>query len=256
MYIHSASKKLSRLCLRSFQILPQSSRNLHGSDFEYKKFRSIKGKSESSSRWLRRQAKDPFVHKAAKDGYRCRSAYKLLEMDDKFNFLTPGSRVVDCGASPGSWTQVALERIKSNRSNERSGMVVAVDLLDIKEIPGCITLGSSDFTCNDVQQRIIQYLPEGQADVVMSDMAPASTGHGKLDHYKIVDLNRSVLEFAKTILSEDGCLICKLWDGNETADIFEEISDCFSFCKKMKPRASRMDSSEFYIFSRGFLKKR
>ncbi|CAB3997007.1 rRNA methyltransferase 2, mitochondrial-like [Paramuricea clavata] len=160
---------------------------------------------------------------------------------------------VDCGASPGSWMQVALQRIKCNK-NKNSGIVIAVDLLEIKDIPGCITLSSCDFTHSDVQQRIMQFLPHGQADVVMSDMAPLSTGNKKLDHSKIIDLNRAALEFARTVLSNGGCFLCKLWDGNETGEFIEEISESFSLCKQVKPKASRVDSSELYIFSKGFIK--
>ena len=220
MYFYSTSNRLLRLRLHEFAIIKLSRKKLHHSNsiLVSKKF-SIKGKSESSSRWLRRQAKDPFVHQAVKDGYRCRSAYKLLEIDDKFHFLTPGSRVVDCGTSPGSWSQAAIERMKSNKNN-RTGVVIAVDLLDIREIPGCFTIGQCDFTHGNVQQQIIQLLPQGQADVVMSDMAPLSTGNKKLDHFKIVDLNMSALKFAKTVLTDGGCFLCKLWDGNETEGTF------------------------------------
>ena len=256
MYFYPRSNRLPRLCLQEFVIIKQSRKILpHTNSIHVSKIKfSIKGKSESSSRWLRRQAKDPYVHQAVKDGYRCRSAYKLLEIDDKFHILTSGSRVVDCGASPGSWSQVAIERIKSNKNN-KTGVVIAVDVLDIREIPGTITMGQCDFTHSNVQQQIIQLLPQGQADVIMSDMAPLSTGNKKLDHFKIVDLNMSALKFAKTVLTDGGCFLCKLWDGDETGELIEEISESFSHCKQVKPKASRMDSSELFILGKGFVKK-
>ncbi|XP_078610699.1 rRNA methyltransferase 2, mitochondrial-like [Branchiostoma floridae x Branchiostoma japonicum] len=234
----------------------QTSRHLHKSVPCLKKApKNLKGKSASSQRWMVRQLSDPYVQKAAADNYRCRSAYKLIEMDDKFRFLKPGLAVVDCGACPGSWTQVAVNRVNAAEGFPR-GMVVGVDLQHMSPIPGAKLLSNCDFTLEETQEHIRKHLPNGKADVVLSDMAPNATGLASLDHDQIVSLQLSAFKFSKVVLREDGVFVCKLWDGSHCKKFQSVVGDVFKFVKVVKPQSSRSNSAELFVFARGYKKIR
>ncbi|XP_078692800.1 rRNA methyltransferase 2, mitochondrial-like [Branchiostoma floridae x Branchiostoma belcheri] len=217
--------------------------------------KKLRGKNPSSQRWIVRQLNDPYVQKAAVDNYRCRSAYKLIEMDDKFRFLKPGLVVVDCGACPGSWTQVAVNRVNAAEGFPR-GMVIGVDLQYISPINGAKLLSNCDFTLEETQEHIQKHLPNGKADIVLSDMAPNATGLSSLDHDQIVSLQTSAFKFSKIVLREGGVFVCKLWDGSHCKMFQSIVGDVFKFVKVIKPQSSRSNSAELFVFARGYKKIR
>ncbi len=209
-----------------------------------KKIRTAKGRKTSSTRWLERQLNDPYVAKAQKEGWRSRAAYKLLEMDEKHKFLKPGMSVVDLGAAPGGWCQVALERGCTN--------IVAIDLLPIDELPGVIFM-QQDFMEDDAPQKLTDALG-GLADVVMSDMAHNTTGHKSTDHLKIMALVEAGYDFAVSILKQDGTFLAKTFQGGAESDLLARIKLDFKTVRHVKPPASRSDSSEKYLLATGFRK--
>lgn len=209
-----------------------------------KKIRTAKGRKTSSTRWLERQLNDPYVAKAQKEGWRSRAAYKLLEMDDKYKFLKPGMSVVDLGAAPGGWCQVALQKGCTN--------VVAIDLLPIDELPGVIFM-QQDFMDEDAPQKLTDALG-GLADVVMSDMAHNTTGHKSTDHLKIMALVEAGYDFAVSILKQDGTFLAKTFQGGAESDLLARIKLDFKTVRHVKPPASRSDSSEKYLLATGFRK--
>lgn len=181
------------------------------------------------------------MKKALEDNYRCRSAYKLIELDDRFHFLKPGRVVIDCGASPGSWSQVAVNRVCPTKKG-------------IEDIPGVIAFSKSDFTDNKIQQRIISVLPSANADVIISDMAPNATGNHTINHEAILNLCESVFDFGRTVLKPGGVFLCKLWDGYGTKDFVKLLERNFKQVKECKPQASRKESAEIYIYAENFKK--
>ncbi|CAH3150059.1 unnamed protein product [Porites lobata] len=211
-------------------------------------------KGSSSSRWLKRQQTDLFVKKALEDNYLCRSAYKLIELDDRFHFLQPGRVVIDCGASPGSWTQVAVNRVLIRKAGQQRGLVIAVDLLDIEDILGATTLSRCDFTDASTQRKILSLLPPAGADVIMSDMAPNATGSHTINHEAILNLCESAFEFSKDVLKPGGRFLCKLWDGYGTQDFIKMLQGYFKQVKECKPQASRKESAEIYLYAENFKK--
>jgi len=201
-------------------------------------------RSVSSNRWLERQLNDPYVHEAKKQGYRSRAAFKLLQLDDKFNLLKPGARVVDLGAAPGGWTQVAVARV-----GER-GHVVGIDLLAIDPIPGA-DLIQMDFMAEAAPDELKRRLG-GPADLVLSDMAAASTGHSQTDHLRIIALADAAYDFAKDVLKPDGAFIAKVLQGGATGELLTLLKRDFAQVKHVKPPASRTDSAEIYVVATGF----
>ncbi|CAH1274455.1 MRM2 [Branchiostoma lanceolatum] len=249
--IRVASMLLRRL-EKSHSIMSLSQRQLHKSVPCLKKGpKNLKGKNSSSQRWIVRQLSDPYVQKAAAENYRCRSAYKLIEIDEKFRFLKPGLVVVDCGACPGSWTQVAVNRVNAAEGFPR-GMVVGVDLQYMSAIKGAKLLSNCDFTLEETQEHIQKYLPNGKADVVLSDMAPNATGLSSLDHDQIVSLQISAFKFSKVVLREGGVFVSKLWDGSHCKMFQSVVGDVFKFVKVVKPQSSRSNSAELFVFARGY----
>lgn len=212
-------------------------------------------KGSSSSRWLKRQQTDFYVKKALEDNYRCRSAYKLIELDDRFHFLRPGKVVIDCGASPGSWTQVAVNRVLSTKAGDQKGLVVAVDLLDIEDVHGSIIFSRSDFTDVATQRKILSILPSAGADVIMSDMAPNASGNHTMNHEAILHLCESAFVFGKAVLKPGGVFLCKLWDGYGTQDFVKMLEENFKLVKECKPQASRKESAELYLYAENFKKE-
>jgi 23S rRNA (uridine2552-2'-O)-methyltransferase len=211
------------------------------------RLKTAKGRKTSSTLWLQRQLNDPYVHQAKKDGYRSRAAYKLIEMDDKFRFLKSGQRVLDLGAAPGGWAQVAAARVKSTTQNPT---VLGIDLLPIDSI-AAVKLMQLDFMHDDAP-RLIREALGGGVDVVLSDMAPNTTGHTPTDHLRIMVLLEAAYEFAKEILAKDGAFVAKIFQGGTERELLAAMKKDFTSVKHAKPKASRADSAEMYVVAMGF----
>jgi 23S rRNA (uridine2552-2'-O)-methyltransferase len=206
------------------------------------------GKRKLSSKlWLERQLNDPYVAQARRDGWRSRAAYKLIEMDDKHRFLKPGLTVVDLGAAPGGWSQVAAKRVGSV---EGKGKVIAIDLLEMPEIVG-VTFTQLDFLDADAPEKLIAMM-DGRADVVLSDMAANTTGHRKTDQLRIVGLVETAAAFAADVLRPGGAFIAKVFQSGADADLLAQLKRDFATVRHVKPSASRQDSSERYVLATGF----
>lgn len=206
------------------------------------------GKRKLSSKlWLERQLNDPYVAQAKRDGWRSRAAYKLIEMDDKYRLLKPGQVVVDLGAAPGGWSQVAARKVGSL---EGKGKVVAIDLLEMPEIPG-VTFTQLDFM-DDKAPDMLREMIGGGADVVMSDMAANTTGHRKTDQLRIVGLVETAAAFAAEVLKPGGTFIAKVFQSGADADLLAQVKRDFATVRHVKPAASRQDSSERYLLATGF----
>jgi 23S rRNA (uridine2552-2'-O)-methyltransferase len=206
------------------------------------------GKRKLSSKlWLERQLNDPYVAQAKRDGYRSRAAYKLVEIDDKHHLLKPGMTVVDLGAAPGGWSQIAAKRVGAMSGK---GRVVAIDLLDMPELGG-VAFAQLDFLDNDAPARLIAMM-EGRADVVMSDMAANTTGHRKTDQLRIVGLVEAAAMFASEVLKPGGTFLAKTFQSGADAELMTQLKRDFATVKHVKPAASRQDSSERYLLATGF----
>ncbi len=214
---------------------------------KFTEVRTAKKRKTSSTRWLKRQLNDPFVAKSKLDGYRSRAAYKLIEINDKFRILKPGDNVVDLGAAPGGWSQVAAQIIKSD-SNGAKNKLVAIDLLPIEGIGGVISF-EKNFYENDAKDLIIDSLDGQLADVVLSDMAANTTGHSQTDHLRIMDLCESALIFALKILKPGGYFVAKIFRGGAEGDLLDIVKQNFKKVKHFKPESSRKESSEFYLIA-------
>ncbi|WP_441242262.1 RlmE family RNA methyltransferase [Tardiphaga sp. 768_D3_N2_1] len=201
----------------------------------------------SSKLWLERQLNDPYVQQAKKDGLRSRAAYKIIEMDDKHRFLKPGASVVDLGAAPGGWSQIAARRVGSA---EGKGQVIAIDLLEMPEIVG-VTFAQMDFLDNDAPDKL-KAMMGGLADVVMSDMAANTTGHRKTDQLRIVGLVEDAAAFAADVLKPGGTFIAKVFQSGADAALMAQLKRDFATVKHVKPASSRKDSSERYVLAMGF----
>lgn len=213
-----------------------------------KKARSL---SSSSQKWLQRQLNDPYVARAKREGWRSRAAFKLLEIDDKLKLLKPGLRVVDLGAAPGGWSQIAAQRVKAT---EGRGKVVAIDLLEIDPIPG-VDFAQLDFLKDEAPDQLKQMLG-GEADVVLSDMAANTTGHRATDHLRIVGLVELAIDFARQVLSPGGAFVAKVFQGGTENTLLAELKRDFTTVRHIKPQASRADSAELYVVATGFRGRR
>ncbi|MGO4713316.1 RlmE family RNA methyltransferase [Bradyrhizobium sp. 2TAF24] len=206
------------------------------------------GKRKLSSKlWLERQLNDPYVAQAKRDGYRSRAAYKLKEMDDKYKLLKSGQAVIDLGAAPGGWSQIAARKVGSV---EGRGKVVAIDLLEMPEIPG-VDFAQLDFMAEEAPARLREMLGGG-ADVVMSDMAPNTTGHRKTDQLRILGIVESAAAFALEVLNPGGTFLAKVFQSGADASLLAELKRDFAVIRHVKPAASRQDSSERYLLATGF----
>jgi len=215
---------------------------------------NLKGKSKSSQEWLTRQLADPYVEKARMLNYRCRSAFKLLEMDDKYKILKPGDVVLDCGAAPGSWTQVAVQRTNANGKLERAplGAVYSIDLLHFHAVPGATIFGGMDFTTPLAKERLRESLAGRQVNCVLSDMAPNATGVRMLDQESITNLCYEVLKFALAMSAPQANLVVKIWDNGDVPKLERDMLCYYEKVKRVKPRGSRGDSAEHFLLARGF----
>jgi len=208
----------------------------------------LKGKrrSLSSRRWLERQLNDPYVARAKREGYRSRAAFKLAEIDDKAHFLKKGARVVDLGAAPGGWCQVAAKRVGA----PAEGRVVAIDVLPMEPVEG-VKFIQLDFL-NDMAPETLKAMLGGEADVVLTDMAANATGHPRTDHLRIMALVEAAHEFAREVLRPGGTFLAKVLRGGTEASLLVALKRDFTQVKHVKPPASRADSAELYLLATGF----
>jgi len=204
------------------------------------------GRTQASRRWLERQLNDPYVARAKREGLRSRAAFKLMEIDDKAKLLKPGAKVVDLGAAPGGWSQVAAKRVRAGNG----GRVVAIDLLAMDPLPGVDFL-QLDFLDPDAPERL-KALLGGAADVVLTDMAANATGHRATDHLKIMGLAEAAAEFAREVLKPGGAFLAKVLQGGTEVELLASLKRDFASVKHVKPAASRSDSAELYVLATGF----
>jgi 23S rRNA (uridine2552-2'-O)-methyltransferase len=209
--------------------------------------KTAKGRPIGSSEWLRRQLNDPYVQEAKQRGYRSRAAFKLIEIDAKAHLLKPGQRVVDLGAAPGGWTQVAVEKVKAL---DGKGRVVGADIAEMGAIPGA-TILHLDFL-DDRAPAAVRAALDGPVDVVLSDMAPSTTGHPETDHLRIMNLAETALAFAREVLRPGGAFVAKILQGGSENALHGELRKAFATVRRIKPPASRSDSAEFYFVATGF----
>jgi len=201
-------------------------------------------RSLSSQKWLERQLNDPYVARAKREGYRSRAAFKLLEIDEKYHILKPGQRIVDLGAAPGGWSQIAAKKVGPK------GKVVGIDLLPIDPMPG-VEFIQLDFLDESAPGKLIEMLG-GPADIVMSDMAANTTGHKKTDHLRIIGLAEAAIYFAREILAPGGAFVAKVFQGGTENQLLADLKRDFAVVRHVKPAASRADSAELYVMATGF----
>jgi 23S rRNA (uridine2552-2'-O)-methyltransferase len=211
------------------------------------RLKTKKSRTVSQKRWLERQLNDPYVARARREGMRSRAAYKLIEIDDKHHLLKPGGRVVDLGAAPGGWSEVAAKRVGAA---DGRGKVVAIDILDMAPVAGVEFL-HLDFLDPQAPARLTAALG-GAADVVLSDMAANATGHKKTDQLKIMALVEAAAEFAREVLKPGGSFLAKALQGGTQPALLAQLKRDFASVKHVKPAASRADSSELYLLATGF----
>ncbi len=214
--------------------------------------KTAKGRKLSSTLWLERQLNDPYVQRAKKEGYRGRAAFKILELDDKFGFLKPGARVVDLGCAPGGWCQVAVGRVNAlgERVSKPIGTVLGVDLQEVEPIQGA-QIHQLDFLSDEADDLVKGWLG-GRADVVMSDMAAAASGHKGTDHLRIIALCEAAAYFAFDVLEEGGTFVAKVLAGGAENELQSILKRAFKKVANVKPPASRADSSEKFVVAQGF----
>ena len=210
------------------------------------RLKSKKSRSLSSKLWLTRQLNDPYVARAKREGLRSRAAYKLIEIDDKAHILKKGARVIDLGAAPGGWSQVAAKRVGA----PQQGRVVAIDLLPMEPVAG-VDFAQIDFLDAAAPDQLKAMLG-GPADVVLSDMAANATGHAKTDHLKIMALVEAAAEFAREVLKPGGAFLAKVLQGGTEAALLAALKRDFKSVKHVKPAASRSDSAELYLLATGY----
>ncbi len=214
--------------------------------------KTARGRKQSSTRWLERQLNDPYVRRARTEGYRSRAAFKIMELDDRFRFLVPGARVVDLGSAPGGWLQVAVRRINAlgEMRGKPVGRIIGIDLQEVEPVPGA-EIHQLDFLEDGADVQVREWLG-GQADVVMSDMAAAASGHRQTDHLRIITLCETAAEFAFDVLAPGGTFVAKVLAGGAEAGLQKLLKQRFEKVSNVKPPASRKDSSEKFVVATGF----
>ncbi|HCM83481.1 MAG TPA: RlmE family RNA methyltransferase [Alphaproteobacteria bacterium] len=198
--------------------------------------------SKSSRAWVQRQLNDPYVAEAQKLGYRSRAAFKIIQLDEKCGLFRPGMTVVDLGAAPGGWSQIAAAK---------KCKVIAMDLLEIQPLSG-VEFIQGDFSEEEVQKKLLEMIGGRKVDLVMSDIAPNTTGHHDTDHMRIMALAEEGFYFAQEVLAEGGAFVCKLFQGGASGDLLQPLKQSFAKVRHIKPPASRKDSSELYLVATGF----
>ncbi|MGI3164900.1 RlmE family RNA methyltransferase [Pseudooceanicola sp. 200-1SW] len=216
------------------------------------KVKTARGRKLSSTRWLQRQLNDPYVARARAEGYRGRAAFKIMELDDKFRFLVPGARVVDLGCAPGGWIQVAVPRVNAlgEKRGKAVGTILGVDLQEVDPIPGA-EIHQLDFMSDGADDQVKEWLG-GEADVVMSDMAAASSGHKQTDHLRIIALCEAAAYLAFDVLAPGGTFVAKVLAGGAEGDLQQLLKRKFTKVHHMKPPSSRSDSSEKFVVATGY----
>ena len=212
------------------------------------KLRTAKGRKVGSTRWLQRQLNDPYVEEAKRRGYRSRAAFKLTEIDDRYHFLKPGMIVLDLGAAPGGWSQIAAERVGSD---EGKGQVLAIDLTEIEPLPGVEVL-AQDVSAENAPATIRAVLKGDRADVVLSDMASPATGHRATDHIRVVALVEAALDLAEDVLKPGGTFLAKVFQGGAGGELVTRLKRSFAKVHHVKPKASRKESPEVYVLATGY----
>jgi len=216
------------------------------------KVKTARGRKLSSTRWLQRQLNDPYVKRAQAEGFRGRAAFKIMELDDKFRFLVPGARVVDLGCAPGGWMQVAVPRINAlgEKKGKAVGRIIGIDLQEVEPLPGA-EIHQLDFMSDGADEQIKEWLG-GPADVVMSDMAAASSGHKQTDHLRIIALCETAAHLAFDVLAKGGTFVAKVLAGGAEGELQKLLKQKFDKVANVKPPASRADSSEKFVIATGF----
>ncbi|HVY19480.1 MAG TPA: RlmE family RNA methyltransferase [Bauldia sp.] len=209
--------------------------------------KTAKRRKASSTRWLERQLNDPYVQRAQAEGYRARSAFKLVELDDRYHLLAPGKRVVDLGAAPGGWSQVAANRVRASLDKP---LVVAIDYLDMDPLPG-VTVLKQDFL-DPAAPDALRAALGGPADVVISDLAAPTTGHRKTDHLRTLGLVEAAADFAATVLAPGGDFVAKVFRGGTEGELLARLKRDFATVHHVKPPSSRAESVELYLVAKGF----
>lgn len=209
--------------------------------------KTARGRTTSQQKWLQRQLNDPYVARARREGWRSRAAFKLIEIDEKARLLKKGMRIVDLGAAPGGWSQVAARKIGLEAGH---GKIVAIDLLEMEPIAG-VVFAQMDFLASDAPEKLLAML-DGPADFVMSDMAANATGHKKTDHLKIVGLVELAVDFARQVLAPGGAFLAKVLQGGTEGALLADLKRDFAQVKHLKPAASRADSAELYVLATGY----
>jgi len=225
----------------------RQSGNSGGARGAHERVRTARGRKVGSTRWLERQLNDPYVHDAKRLGYRSRAAFKLIQIDHQFTLLRPGTRVVDLGAAPGGWTQVAVERVRPTKAG---GCVVALDLVPMDPIRGAVLL-EGDINEKDILGHILGSL-NGKADVVLSDMADRATGHASTDHLRTLALAEAALAVARDVLAPGGAVVLKVLQGSGEPELFHTLRRSFIGMRRFKPKASRADSTELFLVATGY----
>lgn len=227
--------------------LTKSAKEVRGRHQLTVRVKTSKYRDKSSNKWLARQLNDPYVAESKRLGYRSRAAFKLIQLDEKYKFLDKGKRIVDLGCAPGGWTQVAVMR------NKGAGKVVGIDILETQPVEGA-TLIQQDFTEDEAAEKL-KILLDGEADIVMSDMAANTTGHQQTDHLRTIALVEIAYTFAKEVLAEGGIFIAKVFKGGAEAGLLTDIKKNFRKVSHCKPDASRAGSPEEYLVAEGFKSK-
>lgn len=218
-----------------------------GSRMRFERVRSARGRRLSSTRWLQRQLNDPYVQAAKRDGYRSRAAYKLLQIDERFELLQPGRRVVDLGAAPGGWTQIVVDRVAPG---DTPGVVVAIDILDMEPLAG------AEILVGDIEDAVavarLRAAIGDPVDLVLSDMAVPTTGHASTDHLRTLALAEAAFVFATEVLLPGGGFVTKVFQGADEPALFDAMVGRFESVRRFKPKASRSDSVEMFLVGTGF----
>ncbi len=206
--------------------------------------KTARGRKPSSTRWLQRQLNDPYVAEAQRLGYRSRAAFKLLELDERYQILAGGKRAVDLGCAPGGWTQVLVKRLPDD------AQIIGIDLQEVEPVQGA-RLEVMDFLSQDAEERLMEAL-HGPADIVLSDMANSATGHRQTDQIRTMALCEAALDFAIKVLAEGGCFVAKVLQGGSDTELMKRMQLHFSSVKHAKPPSSRQDSKEWFVVAQGF----
>lgn len=214
----------------------------------FERVKTARKRSNSSTRWLQRQLNDPYVRRSKIDGYRSRAAYKLLEIDEKHKLLKPGQRIVDLGAAPGGWCQVAA--VKTG-STDADPLIVGIDYLEVEPLPGVVLL-LKDFLDDDAPEALLQALGGHAPDLVISDMAAPTTGHRQTDHLRTTHLFEVAALFARENLAPGGAFLSKVFRGGTENDQLSELKRDYQTVHHIKPPASRKESPELYVLAKGF----